>query len=912
MRGLSTHVPALLLCVSLVSAFPQIRGDWSLRLTGDGAVWSASSDGVHLPSIRVPGDVISALSEAGIIADPWHDLTWRDQAGRWDLVTWTFSTVFESPPWLANGTTLLVFDSVKMAGDISLNGHSLGAATSQHLRYSWDVTALLSPGKNVLNVTFPPTVGDTRNDGGRFQGCSGGWDWAPYSNETTGRTPKGIRTMSKGVVGPVYLTHVGDGSAFITAVKPLVHYTGIYPSTPLPGDGGPATWRVDVLVYLLSPGGAAAGAPLRVAPEWGTPVTVSAPALPAGIETAVNVSITVPARTVSLWWPNTVSASRPLYSVIASYNISAAAVFVGFRTLALVTSDDSVPSALAGVHGSGNLTFRIKVNGADLALRGANWIPLEELSSRLNGSSEAASVASAAAAGMSMLRVWGGGVYPSDALLTAADRYGLLLYVDAMYASQSDSHHFAADTVEQRAELTLNVRQLASHPSVALYDQCNECGGSGDFVKFVGPTIAGEDPTRPIWPSSPSSGWEDGVDRLWGTPLAGATLAIRTVPAPVAPVNSGCTGQSGAFYDGFPVTPFFAPLPVKDAAACCALCAATPPCAIGNYAAGGCQLVAPPAVPVPAAASSMAVFPAGSTLTPMPVPLPVSTEVHGPYLGGGGWPTVNGNGPPARAYDPGLPPVLSSAPASTYGVSAPGVFTSEFGVGQPASFEIISSTLSAEFWGMHGGANPPDTCTAGFNHVCTGGNVMAQRNYGCDDAWISYFPAGMSVTLDDSGAAPFSAQLYLCQLATTLALQSAVEKLRSTNRWGALTWQLGEVWPTYGWGSLEYSSGAGSVPGGRWKPSHYMLARGFGNVAAACGADGACYVKNDDAWGRPPLQRVDGGPHHRWLRGAHGVRYFCHRHPERRRGAGCCQHPVACTARDSQREPLGGGDGDGW
>lgn len=55
------------------------------------------------------------------------------------------------------------------------------------------------------------------------------------------------------------------------------------------------------------------------------------------------------------------------------------------------------------------------------------------------------------------------------------------------------------------------------------------------------------------------------------------------------------------------------------------------------------------------------------------------------------------------------------------------------------------------------------------------------------------------------------------------------------------------MWPTFGWGSLEYSAGPGSVLGGRWKPSHYLLARGYTDVFAACGADARCYVKNDGA-----------------------------------------------------------------
>lgn len=54
----------------------------------------------------------------------------------------------------------------------------------------------------------------------------------------------------------------------------------------------------------------------------------------------------------------------------------------------------------------------------------------------------------------------------------------------------------------------------------------------------------------------------------------------------------------------------------------------------------------------------------------------------------------------------------------------------------------------------------------------------------------------MNITLDDTGPAAFAAQLYLCQLATALDLQSTVEVHRSSNRWGLLTWQLGEVWPT--------------------------------------------------------------------------------------------------------------------
>ena len=75
-------------------------------------------------------------------------------------------------------------------------------------------------------------------------------------------------------------------------------------------------------------------------------------------------------------------------------------------------------------------------------------------------------------------------------------------------------------------------------------------------------------------------------------------------------------------------------------------------------------------------------------------------------------------------------------------------------------------------------------------------------------------------------------------------------------------WQLAEIWPTGGWGSLEYGtpSQPGQVLGGRWKPLHYFMRKSaYADVTAACGdamlqmgdagssAEGPtmCYVKND-------------------------------------------------------------------
>lgn len=604
----------------------------------DGPLWTASSDSGDTIAVTVPGEIISDLQVAGRIPDPWLNLAWRANAYLWDNHSWTYSTSFSAP--VSAGSTWLVFDGVKMAADIVLNGASVGSTINWAQRYVFPVS--LASGINNLSITFPPTISDTRNDNGRYMGCSGGWDWAPYSLENTGRTPKGIRTFSKGVWKSVYIASVS--TAAITNVKPLVYYLGSYPQTPLT-DATAGAWRVGVTVYMSAP--SASSGSITVVGAWATQAPVTVPVtVPGGAsEVAFNLSLPVNAGSVSLWWPNGLSTQRPMYRINITYTPSngspvTTSRYVGFRTVALVTADDSDPSALAGVPGSGNLTMRLKVNGADLFARGANWIPLEELEAR--GTSEAhwRAVQSAADAGMNIMRIWGGGQWPYDAFLDACDALGILLYVDAQYASQADSHHFATPSPVEENEIRYQMRRIAAHPSIALWDACNECGGSADFAAFVAPTMASEDPSRPLWPASPSAGWADGVDRLWGYPMPGRALAIfASSNAPIAPApGCNCTAQSNARYFGFPLSPFNTPVPVSSMAECCQQCTNTSGCAIALYQQGqGCQLLAPPFSPVYEEGMT-SLFPAGHGPIP-PVPIQNTIEQHGPYAGGAGWPT---------------------------------------------------------------------------------------------------------------------------------------------------------------------------------------------------------------------------------------------------------------------------------
>jgi beta-mannosidase len=221
------------------------------------------------------------------------------------------------------------------------------------------------------------------------------------------------------------------------------------------------------------------------------------------------------------------------------------------------------------------------------------------------------------------------------------------------------------------------------------------------------------------------------------------------------------------------------------------------------------------------------------------------------------------------------------------GVTLPSTFASEFGCVVMSSFESMSALLKPEHWGLHAGM-PADSCraTEAGGKACSGRNPMSLRNYPCDNL-IEVFFGAEQAELDKVGTFVFQKQLWQCMISQALNIKSAIEEWRSKNVFGLIVWQLNEIWPTGGWGSLEYGSDRpGQLLGGRWKPLHYMYKQSiFADIFATCGARGQpdgfayqykqdggddshngqaadiiCYVKNDRPWpfkGSVTITKID-------------------------------------------------------
>jgi len=108
-----------------------------------------------------------------------------------------------------------------------------------------------------------------------------------------------------------------------------------------------------------------------------------------------------------------------------------------------------------------------------------------------------------------------------DAFYNSCDQNGVLVYHDLMFVEEQ--YHSLERRTEVGDEIRHIVRSLASHPSIVLWNGCNECERQGnitsDAYSDFGLKIVGEeDPTKIIWPTSPSSGWESGVFAKNGMP----------------------------------------------------------------------------------------------------------------------------------------------------------------------------------------------------------------------------------------------------------------------------------------------------------------------------------------------------------------------------------------------------------
>jgi beta-mannosidase len=484
---------------------------WELvdRTPGDGDP-AVLTDGLGDAALTapVPGGVHEALIAAGRMRDPRMA---GDAAGaRWiEDREWWFRAELAAPALVDGERARLVFDALDTVADVWLDGRALGGHRTPFYPAAFDVTELLSGEgdgsvdagtRHALLVRISPPLPAGAPDGIGLHGgpaarvtglrkaaFSWGWDFAP-------------RLPAIGIAGPVALRI--ERGAVLTG-----HHVAL---ADLAVDRSRATvaLRAEAAPDPAAPD-AVTTARFTLTTPFGRQLHVEAPVVD-GVAIA-GLELEEPA----LWWTHDLGEPARHRVRIELRDADGALLdsrddLVGLRTIALDRSEEPV---------EGGRLFRFVLNGMPVFARGANWVPTTPFTGSTDPAVVRDRVRRAREGNLTMLRVWGGGVYEHDAFYDACDEAGVLVWQDLMFACLGYPGEDPAFRAEVEAEARHQVRRLRNRASLALWCGNNEVevlrllrpdelGGSteGDrllFHELLPAVVAELDPFTPYWPGSP-------------------------------------------------------------------------------------------------------------------------------------------------------------------------------------------------------------------------------------------------------------------------------------------------------------------------------------------------------------------------------------------------------------------------
>ncbi|MCR5357087.1 MAG: glycoside hydrolase family 2 protein, partial [Lachnospiraceae bacterium] len=495
---------------------------WKMKVRGCDGYYPAT----------VPGSVYNDLINAGVLEDPY----WRDNEDAalklMDNDFEYFGTFDVDEAYLADGAgdaagkagadeVILRFEGLDTIADITLNGESLAHVNNMHRTWEYPVKHILKEKDNKLVIVFHSPVKFIAKEHEKDPGILGtedamvgfpkirkghymfGWDWGPRLPDAGIWRPVTLLAVRKARLDNVYLRQ--EFSDDYKAVK--ISATGTVllardfnaPKEPSPWL---KPWRI--IVTVIDPDGNKLYDKEDIK-QGGTQAGAS------GFATG-DLIINDP----KLWWPSGLGA-QPLYTVtveLADENGDICDSWsrrIGLRKLEMSTAKDEYGSEFAHV-----------VNGVKFFAMGADYIPEDNILSRTNRERTFNLLKQCAAAHFNCIRVWGGGLYPSDDFYDACDELGLVVWQDFMFAC---ANYRLTDDFEKNilAELKDNIRRLRHHASLGLWCGNNEMeqfAGEGhwgadddlrrDYLKMYEDLfpklVKEEDPDRFYWPASPSCG----------------------------------------------------------------------------------------------------------------------------------------------------------------------------------------------------------------------------------------------------------------------------------------------------------------------------------------------------------------------------------------------------------------------
>lgn len=452
--------------------------------------WTMYYDHFEPLSCQAPCTMYSVLLDHGKIPDPFYGLNERElqHLGEKDC---TFESVFTADAeTLDRDFVELVFHGLDTICHIHLNGECLDRVKNMHRTYIYNVKDLLRPGENRLRLEFKSPVQyfteEQRkhylymNDGDTIPGTAhlrtamyqSGWDWGPTLPDMGIFRNVELRAFDTNRLDYVLVSQKHHDGVVDVLIRSDAAYEGDYEIRA----------RLDGKQVTLKDG-------------EGT-IRVEHP---------------------KLWWVRGFG-EQPLYDLDVELIADGQVIDtdhrrIGLRTLTVSTQVDEDKKGSE---------FAFVINGHKIFSMGANYIPMDNLLSRVTPERQDVLIRQAVDANFNTLRVWGGGYYPEDHFYDLCDELGIMVWQDFMVAcaniwlTQEMAEEFTSEAID-------NLKRLHHHASLGILCGNNEMedmiinGGAQNtelvrhdylhLYEHLLPELCRDyAPDTFYWPSSPSSG----------------------------------------------------------------------------------------------------------------------------------------------------------------------------------------------------------------------------------------------------------------------------------------------------------------------------------------------------------------------------------------------------------------------
>jgi beta-mannosidase len=424
----------------------EIKDNWEFRQLGK-KDWLKAA---------VPGTVHQDLLNHKLIPDPFVGLNEFDV--QWiENEDWEYKTTFNVPEEISKQENVeLFFKGLDTYADVYLNDSLILSADNMFRSWETACKDKLKQGNNELRIVFksPVKIGMEKLNKLGFlipaqneQAPKGkqtgtltrkaayhfGWDWGP-------------RLVTSGIWQPIYLR--AWSAAKINDV--------FLAQKNLTADKADYTSNIEVIATKDMSANIKISADGKILKEEKVNLKKG------NNDLKIDIAIDKP----ELWWSAGLGNPK-LYQIKTSLIIDGIETQIkesklGVRTLKVIQKPDSVGKS-----------FYVELNGVPVFMKGADYIPGDNLIPRVDSAKYRRVIDEALAANMNILRVWGGAIYEKDYFYDLCAEKGIVLYHDFMFAcSMYPADNQTAENIRLEAEE--QVKRLRNYPNIMLWAGNNE------------------------------------------------------------------------------------------------------------------------------------------------------------------------------------------------------------------------------------------------------------------------------------------------------------------------------------------------------------------------------------------------------------------------------------------------------